>query len=163
MRLLKKELLKLEKDELIEVILSAYGASKETKEYFDFFLNPDIDLLREKYQEMIVKEFRRTRRVYYSKARINTVRRIIKKFSSFDPGSEYVVEFYIFTITHSLSTERNLNFTPVLYNGTKKLAEDLLKYADKHRVFDLAVKGLSNLIKSDVTSTRFRRLLGEVI
>ena len=38
---LKKELQTMEAPQLREMILEAYSARKEIKEYFEFFLNPD--------------------------------------------------------------------------------------------------------------------------
>lgn len=46
--LLKKELAHLDRDQLVEVILNAYSSSKEAKDYFEFFLNPDAEALLEK-------------------------------------------------------------------------------------------------------------------
>ena len=42
---LKKELQTMEAPQLREMILEAYSARKEIKEYFEFFLNPDIEHL----------------------------------------------------------------------------------------------------------------------
>ena len=46
---LTKEIKQLERHQLEQMILDAYAARKEIKEYFDFFLNPDVDKLIEKY------------------------------------------------------------------------------------------------------------------
>ena len=44
---LKKEIQKLERHQLEQMVLDAYAARKETKEYFEFFLNPDVEKLTE--------------------------------------------------------------------------------------------------------------------
>ena len=40
---LTKEIKQLERHQLEQMILDAYAARKGIKEYFDFFLNPDVD------------------------------------------------------------------------------------------------------------------------
>ena len=55
---LTKEIKQLERHQLEQMILDAYAARKEIKEYFDFFLNPDVDKLIEKYKVAASKEFR---------------------------------------------------------------------------------------------------------
>ena len=39
---LKKHLLKLTQEEVIDVILELYDARKEAKEYLDFYMNPNV-------------------------------------------------------------------------------------------------------------------------
>ena len=41
---LKKHLLKLTQEEVIDVILELYDAHKEVKEYLEFYMNPNDDI-----------------------------------------------------------------------------------------------------------------------
>lgn len=77
--LLKKELAHLDRDQLVEVILNAYSSSKEAKEYFEFFLNPDLEALMQKKVDIIAKELNRAK-YGYSKARISFIRKAISDF-----------------------------------------------------------------------------------
>ena len=55
---LKKELLKLTKEQLVEQILDLYEKNKSIKEFYDFYLNPHNEKeLVEKYKKIIRKEF----------------------------------------------------------------------------------------------------------
>ena len=54
---LKKYLKTLSADELVDVILEAYDARKQTKEYFEYYLNPDEKAQVAKINELIAKEF----------------------------------------------------------------------------------------------------------
>lgn len=50
---LKKELNKLDKSKLIEVILELYKKNKSVKDYFDFFVDPNEKELFKKYQGVV--------------------------------------------------------------------------------------------------------------
>ena len=52
----------MDADQLRELILDVYSARKEAKEYFEFFLDPDVDKLRDKLWTVIEKELNRTKR-----------------------------------------------------------------------------------------------------
>lgn len=106
----------MEAPQLREMILEAYSARKEIKEYFEFFLNPDIEHLLDKYQTIILKELRRTKRGSYSKARISFIRKQIKEFSSFQPGYEALLDIRFFTLANgsvSLSVSEASSLKPV--------------------------------------------------
>lgn len=55
--LLKKEIKDLTRNQLEQMILDAYDAKKEIKEYFDFYVNPDVEKLTEKFKVAISREF----------------------------------------------------------------------------------------------------------
>ena len=56
---LKKELALMSHEEIVQIVMDAYAARREVKEYFDFFLNPDIDKLRDKTLARIDREITR--------------------------------------------------------------------------------------------------------
>ena len=144
---LKKELVNLEKNQLIEVVLTAYNANKEIKEYFDFYLNPNPDALYDKYSLLLMKEFSKTKYGSRSKARISVIKKIIKKFESFKPGHECVIQLYEYVIKLFLITESRYYFTEVLFNGLKKISIDYLKYSNDNEIFDNAIEYLDNLTR----------------
>ena len=160
---LRKELLQLEKPQLIEIILNAYSASKDTKEYFEFYLNPDIKALEEKYRALIIKEFKRTKYGHRSKARISFIRNCIKKFESFDPGPEYVMELYLFVIGQALLYERVVYFNPTLFKGFAQMVNSALKYADSEHSFSSFIEQLNQTISKSEGSRYFTNLLTETI
>ena len=59
---LKKELDLMDRGQLVDIILDLYSNRPEAKEYFEFFLNPDIEKLREKVITKAQKEIMRTKR-----------------------------------------------------------------------------------------------------
>lgn len=50
---IKKELKKLDKDKLIDLIANLYKNNKSVKEFFDFYVNPNERVLFEKYRDKI--------------------------------------------------------------------------------------------------------------
>ena len=54
---IKKELKKLDKDKLIDLIADLYKKNKSVKEFFDFYVNPDERKLFEKYRAKVFEAF----------------------------------------------------------------------------------------------------------
>jgi DNA primase len=54
---LKKELTKLDKDELIEIVTDLYKKNKSVKEYFEFYVNPNETELFKKYRTKVIEAF----------------------------------------------------------------------------------------------------------
>lgn len=54
---LKKHLLKLTQEEVIDVILELYDARKEAKEYLEFYMNPNDDIKLDEYKKIIYNEY----------------------------------------------------------------------------------------------------------
>lgn len=138
---LKKELAGMDREQLAQIILDAYSARKEMRAYFEFFLNPDVDRLKEKYLAAIGKELQRRKHRVWA-ARITVVRRAIREFASFDPGAEYVLGIMLETIRLILQLERVDYLSEAFEKGTKKLVEDTVAYADAHLLTDTAMSTL---------------------
>lgn len=158
---LLKEIKNLDKDQLIEIILQAYVSGKETREYFDYFVNPDPKGKYDKCSEGIAKELARAKYGHRSKARISVIKGFIKKFMTFEPGGEMVVDLYLFAITLALLTEKKMYFTETLFNGIKKLTTDAVVFADAHGCARQFLDGIGRIKESEIGSKYFRRLINE--
>ena len=53
----KKTLMAMSKEEIIDMVLAMYDARKEAKEYLEFYTNPDEDGRLEEYKKIITEEF----------------------------------------------------------------------------------------------------------
>ena len=53
----KKTLMAMSKEEIIDMVLAMYDARKEAKEYLEFYTNPDDDGKLEEYKKIITEEF----------------------------------------------------------------------------------------------------------
>ena len=156
---LKKELESMDRMQLMQVILDAYSARKETRDYFEFFLNPDIEKLKEKTIAKIDKELRRGK-YGRSTSRITVVRRAIKDFASFDPGDEYVRDIMLETLRRILDIEKYVYFKDTFEKGTHKLVDDIIAYADSHALMDSTLRKLHDFsIDPGLGSASFRNRL----
>lgn len=153
---LKKEIQKLERQQLEQMVLEAYAARKETKEYFDFFLNPDVDKLIEKYKIAVSKEFARSKRGH-SKARISTIKKLVKEFESFHPGFDKEIELQFYVVTHALLTETNTYFSDTLMKGIAAIMERMLEVSDCNLVADKVLAGLIAVLDDEMSGTRYFR------
>src|SRR3954469_24301005 len=54
---IKKELKKLDKDKLIELVSELYKKNKSVKEFFDFYVNPNERELFNKYRDAVFEAF----------------------------------------------------------------------------------------------------------
>lgn len=158
---LKKELNTFTREELVEVILNTYDSSKEAKEYFEFFINPDADKLLENKTQLIAKEISRTRRGGYSKYRISHIRNIIKGFASFGITPEYVVRLMGNTISMLTGHYRYYHYTETQIKGLLKLVADYIVYSDKQGMLQSALEYIDTLTRSSLGTTGLRKDIAE--
>lgn len=157
---LKKELLNLDKDQLVELVLEAYSARKETKEYFEFYLDPDVNKLRSKYESAIFRELNRVKRRSYSKARISTLKKLIKEFRSYHPGFESEIDLLIYTVETAVEREAQVHYPDTLINGIANLCREILTIADENQVFADVLDRLMSFLNDERRSSKyFRRFL----
>lgn len=152
----KKEIAAMDREQLVGLLLEAYDARKETKEYFEFFLNPDIDALAEKFRKKIAKEFAREKR-RYCRARISNVKGAIRDFASFQPGDEHVLDLYIWTIRHAMAAEKRVDFPESLIKSLAGLLSAALAFADKALLADKAMAAVESLLSDTAAGTIYMR------
>lgn len=150
---LRKELAQMSKDQLIELVMNAYTANIEPKKYFEFFLNPDVEKMLVKNSESVLKELRRTK-WGRSRARISAIKKTIKEVTAYDPGDEYVLKFMFTTLLMLINSEMELNYPSTLYNGTVRLASDIMKFADSHSLMSTAIESFDKILQSESIGTR---------
>ncbi|MDE5566886.1 MAG: hypothetical protein K2J12_00440 [Muribaculaceae bacterium] len=156
---LKKELESLTREQIIDVVLTAYSSKKSIKDYFDFFAMPDVDKLYEKFLRELTKEIGRGK-YRHSTARISRIRKSIKDFESFNPGIDRVRDLRIATINMLIEQERIKNFSDTLINGTLKLLNDTIAYADRNLIFDSTMREIEKCVaERNDRSRHFRAFL----
>lgn len=156
---LKKELQNYSADQLRELILELYTARPEVKSYFEFYLNPDVDKLFEKEYAKIIKELNRSK-WGYSKARISTIKKIIKNFESYSPGFAAVGKMYLTTLARLVALERILNYPKPLLSGMCFLLTSYVQLYDKNNMLDEAIDNLDHVLnKSDYGTHNVKSML----
>lgn len=153
---LKKELNLLSREQIIDVVLTAYSSNKAIKEYFDFFCDPDVEKLYEKHSRELFKEI--TRGKYnQSTARISRIKKTIKNFESFNPGPEKARDLRLLAVEMLVAQETHRNYSDTLINGTSKLLNDTIAYADKNLIFDSTMTRVEKIIKETSDRSRYFR------
>lgn len=156
---LKKELESLTREQIIDVVLTAYSSNKSIKDYFDFFAMPDVEKLYEKFMRELTKEIIRGK-YRNSTARISRIRKSIKDFESFNPGVERVRDLRLAAINMLIEQEKTKNFSDTLIHGTLKLLNDTIAYADRNLIFDSTMHKIDECVReSNDRSRHFRAYL----
>lgn len=154
---LKKELANLDKEELINLILESYTARKEIKEYYEFYLDPDIAKLTEKFLNNIIKELKRSKRGGYSKARISFIRSQLKEFAAFQPGFQAELDLLFKVINYGMLFEISFYYSDTLEKGIATLVEQSVELADRNQVLDTTIQRFRSLFDNERTGTRYFR------
>lgn len=159
---LKKELANMSREQLEQIILDAYDSSKETKAYFDFFLNPDIKKLREKMFEIVCKELRR-QKWGYCKGRVSVLKKAIKDFAGYKPGPQEVLLFMFNVLMQLGVAERFYNLSDAQERYISTLTAEILTYANSNQCADYAIELLNKIINSTNFREYFRKLVDGVL
>lgn len=158
---LKKELDLMDHGQLVDIILDLYSNRPEAKEYFEFFLNPDIEKLREKVITKAQKELMRTKRGSYSRMRISKIKALDKYFASFNPGPEEVLDMKFRLFNLCVLQSYAVYYTPAINKSVSLMIIDLIKFADKAGLFTSLMTRLrtylSNPFQADSSLKRMIR------
>lgn len=150
---LKKELAAMDAVQLRELILDVYSARKEAKDYFEFFLNPDVTKLTEKTEAAIRKELNRTKRGRLC-ARFSKINAWLKEYESFGIDADHVYNLMYQTWSTAVELEHQFYCQAAFVNGTVRLMTRMLEFADKHQLFNVAIVQIDSVISTASRSLR---------
>ena len=153
---LKKELNTLSQEQLVQVVLDAYSSNSEFKEYFEFFLNPDVNKLIEKHEKKVVRELGKTK-WGTSKARITVLKNSIKSFAGYNPGAEEVMKYMLNVLNRMGMTERYVDFTKAQMTYVERLAKQIIEYGDKNELATEAIEKIEEILKNPNYTSYFRK------
>ncbi len=92
---IKKELKKLDRDKLIELIADLYKKNKSVKEFFDFYVNPNESELFEKYRDKVFEAFYPKRGYNY---KLRDGKQAISDFKKLGPSTDLLAELMLFYV-----------------------------------------------------------------
>lgn len=163
---LKRELQHLDADQLRELLVEVYEARKEAKEYLDFFINPDIDKMMEKYKTAANKEIGRVTR-HRARPRVTRLRKLIKDFSGFNPGAEYEAELMTYIIEQFCSIGADNWIKESTQQSMAKHVGSTLVFIDRHGIVNdylpRITKAIENMKPVNFYCSGFKRLLRETV
>lgn len=153
-----KELKTLTREQLEQVIVDAYGSSREAHDYFEFFLNPDVDKLREKTLAAVARELGRVKWGHL-KARVTNIKKSVRQFAGMNPGDEAVAALMAEVIGMFGRAERHAAISPTHERYVARLTEELLDFCDEAQMAGYAVGAIASLLQDERLTTHFRRLV----
>ncbi|MDE7380933.1 MAG: hypothetical protein K2N03_02225 [Muribaculaceae bacterium] len=115
---LKKQLTLLNKEQIIDILLEAYDSRKETKEYFEFWLNPDEKEELQRTTEKLFRQFFLSNGKNRKKLYKSEINKIVKDFWNICSGEEVrcrlLFKLSEFFIIRALTRFRNLSIKPTV-------------------------------------------------
>lgn len=92
---IKKELKKLDKDKLIDLVADLYKKNKSVKEFLDFYLNPDERALFYKYRDKVFEAFYPRRGYNY---KLKDGKQAISDFKKLGPSADLLADLMLFYV-----------------------------------------------------------------
>jgi hypothetical protein len=92
---IKKELKKLDKDKLIDLIADLYKKNKSVKEFFDFYVNPNERELFNKYRDKVFEAFYPRRGYNY---KLKDGKQAISDFKKLGPSADLLADLMLFYV-----------------------------------------------------------------
>lgn len=144
---LRKELAGMSDDQLRDLILEVYDAVRPARDYLEFYLNPDVSALTQKYMERIDKEVWRSRH-RESKARISHIKADIKQFALYGVGLQSVNTLRLWTVRRILAMVSCKNAKMTVYKGAGDILSDMLVEADKNGCYTQTMQEIGQLLEN---------------
>lgn len=134
---LKKHLLSLTKEQVIEQVLGLYDTCKPAKEYFEYFLNPNEKEKFGKYKDIIVNEFFTNTLIGIGKLRFSVAKKAIAEFRSLSPSPELLGDLMVTLPEMACKfTSEYGDMSEQYYTSAATNFELALKFLQKHGLLE---------------------------
>lgn len=157
---LKKELENLDVAQLRGMILDAYDANPAFKNYFEFFLNPDVAKLREKYLNDFRKEAAR-QKWGVSRMRVTRLKNGLKEFMGYKLGAAEDIQMMACMMWIILSADAAFSLATAHYSYFRTLMNQIIICGDENECADFAHKCLTEIKNIKGLSREIRWILGD--
>ena len=144
----------MDRQQLVDIILDIYAARPEAKEYFEFFINPDIVKLTDRVLDKAKKEIARVKRGSYSRLRISKIKALDKYFASFNPGSDRVLDMKFRLFNLCVLQSFLSYYPPALLKSVSNMLPELIKYADASGQFTILLGRLERYLTNPFQADR---------
>ena len=129
---IKQALKTLEKDKLIDLITDLYKKNKPVQEYLDFFVNPDVQALYEKYKEKVLEAL-------YPKRgfglKLIDGKRAISDFKKHNPPLELIADMTLFYVELGVKFTKEFgDIDEAFYSSIETTFNTVLKLARKENL-----------------------------
>lgn len=148
---LKKELMGMSHEQMVQIVLEAYDARKETRDYFEFFLDPNVEKALEAARQKLEKEFKLKRG--YLKFSITKLRAIIKQFESLGVGPSDTLTLMADVVRSLTVYGSRFRISDGYYPVIQRYIVQTLKYANDNGELDKALTAVNELLEGRVYLT----------
>lgn len=132
---LKKHLLSLTKEQVIELVLEMYDTCKPAKEYFEYYLKPDEDRQFRKYKAIVINEFYSRSITGIGKMRFSVAKKAIADFRSLNPSPELLGDLMVTLPEMACEFASDYgDMSEQFYESAVTNYEAALKYLQKHKL-----------------------------
>jgi hypothetical protein len=131
---IKKELKKLDKDKLIELISDLYKKNKSVKDFLDFYVNPKENELFETYRDKVFEAFY-PKRGYSLK--LKEGKKAISDFKKFEPSPQLLADLMLFYVETGIQfTNEFGDINESFYSSLETTYVSALTLMHKERLLD---------------------------
>lgn len=132
---IKKELKKLDKDKLIDLVAELYKKNKSVKEFFDFYMNPNERELFNKYRDKVFEAFYPKRGYTY---KLKEGKQAISDFKKLNPSPDLLADLMLFYVeTGVMFTNEFGDIDEAFYSSLETTYATALNYMKKEHLLDL--------------------------
>ncbi len=129
---IKKELKKLDKNKLIDLVADLYKKNKSVKEFFDFYVNPDERALFEKYRIKVFEAFYPKRGYNY---KLKDGKQAISDFKKLGTSADLVADLMLFYVETGVKFTNDFgDINESFYNSLATTFVDSLSLMRKEKV-----------------------------
>lgn len=134
---LKKHLLSLTKEQVIEQVLGLYETCKPAKDYFEYFLNPNEKEQFGKYKAIVVNEFYPKGKYAEPKTRFSVAKKAIVDFRSLSPSPELLGDLMVTLPEMACKFTNDYgDMWEQYYTSAATNFEQALKFLQKHKLLE---------------------------
>lgn len=131
---LKKELKKLDKDKLIDLVADLYKKNKFVKEFFDFYVNPDEKEMFNKYRDKVFEAFYPKRGDNY---KLKDGKQAISDFKKLGTSADSLADLMLFYVeTGVIFTNDFGDIDEPFYNSVASVYSQALTLMKKENLLD---------------------------
>ncbi len=127
---LKKHLSALSKEQVVDIMLQLYDASKEANSWLEFYLEPNSDAELEKYKKAIRSQFY-GRNDWPKDPSFRECNKLITSFQKLIPDPNAIADLMLYYVEHGVALPRNtvitmIRFIPLLRTTSIKQSNSYL-------------------------------------
>ncbi|NCA85380.1 MAG: hypothetical protein EOM83_07370 [Clostridia bacterium] len=131
---IKKELKKLDKDKLVDLVADLYKKNKSVKEFLEFYVSPNEQELFLKYKEKVYEAFFPKRGYRF---KLSDGKKAISDFKKLEPSKELLAELMLFYAETGVEfTNEFGSIDEPFYNSISSVYSNALKLMAKENILD---------------------------